>query len=124
MALLSLRDVSISFGTPPLLEKVNMQVETGERVCLLGRNGEGKTTLLNLISGKIVPDNGMIALKKGTTIAGLSQDLPPNLTGAVHDVVAAGLGRVGALLEEYHQLTNRLAQGADESALKRIDTLQ
>ncbi len=124
MALLSLRDVSISFGTPSLLEKVNMQVETGERVCLLGRNGEGKTTLLNLISGKIVPDNGMIALKKGTTIAGLSQDLPPNLTGAVHDVVAAGLGRVGALLEEYHQLTNRLAQGADESALKRIDTLQ
>ena len=58
MALLSLRDVSISFGTPSLLEKVNMQVETGERVCLLGRNGEGKTTLLNLISGKIVPDTG------------------------------------------------------------------
>ena len=120
MALLSLQDVSISFGGPTLLEKVNLQVEKGEKVCLLGRNGEGKTTLLKLMNGGIEPDSGMITLQKGATVAGLSQDLPPHLTGSVHDVVAGGLGRIGTLLEEY----DRLAQSPDRSVLKRMDDLQ
>ena len=124
MALLSLQDVSVSFGRPPLLEKVNMQVEKGERVCLLGRNGEGKTTLLRLISGKMEPDSGVITLRKGTRVAGLSQELPTGLTGSVHEVVAGGLAVVGSLLEEYHQLTSRLAHGADEAMLRRIGLLQ
>ena len=100
MALLSLQDVSVSFGGPPLLEKVNLQVEKGERVCLLGRNGEGKTTLLRLISGTIEPDNGVITFPKGTRVAGLSQELPTDLTGSVHEVVAGGLAGVGSMLEE------------------------
>ena len=124
MALLSLQDVSVSFGGLPLLEKVNMQVEKGERVCLLGRNGEGKTTLLRLISGGIEPDSGVITLQKGTRVAGLSQELPTNLTGSVHEVVAGGLAGVGSMLEEYHQLTSRLAHGADEFMLRRIGLLQ
>jgi len=124
MALLSLQDVSISFGESPLLDKVSMQVEKGERVCLLGRNGEGKTTLLKLISGEIKPDNGKISLQKGSSIAGLSQELPAQLTGSVYDVVATGLGEIGVLLEEYRHLTNRLARGADDSVLKRMSVLQ
>ena len=124
MALLSLQDVSVSFGGLPLLEKVNMQVEKGERVCLLGRNGEGKTTLLRLISGGIEPDSGVITLQKGTRVAGLSQELPTNLTGSVHEVVAGGLAGVGSMLEEYHQLTSRLAHEADEFMLRRISLLQ
>ena len=124
MALLSLQDVSVSFGGPPLLEKVNMQVEKGERVCLLGRNGEGKTTLLRLISGRMEPDSGVITFQKGTRVAGLSQELPTDLTGSVHEVVAGGLAGVGSLLEEYHQLTSRLAHGADEFMLRRIGLLQ
>ena len=124
MALLSLQDVSISFGGSPLLDKVSMQVEKGERVCLLGRNGEGKTTLLKLIGGEIKPDNGTISLQKGSSIAGLSQELPAELTGSVYDVVATGLGEIGVLLEEYRHLTIRLARGADDSVLKRINVLQ
>ncbi|HIJ56410.1 MAG TPA: ATP-binding cassette domain-containing protein [Deltaproteobacteria bacterium] len=124
MALLSLQDVSISFGGSPLLEKVNMQVEKGERVCLLGRNGEGKTTLLKLISGRMEPDSGVITLQKGTRVAGLSQELPIDLAGSVHEVVAGGLAGVGSLLEEYHQLTSRLAHGTDEFMLRRIGLLQ
>ena len=83
MAFLSLQDVSVSFGGPPLLEKVNIQVEKGERVCLLGRNGEGKTTLLRLISGRMEPDSGVITFQKGTRVAGLSQELPTDLTRSV-----------------------------------------
>jgi ATP-binding cassette subfamily F protein uup len=124
MALLSLQDVSISFGEFPLLDKVSMQVEKGERVCLLGRNGEGKSTLLKLISGEIKPDNGKISLQKGSSIAGLSQELPAELTGSVYDVVAAGLGEIGVLLEEYRHLTTRLARGADDSVLNRMSVLQ
>ena len=124
MALLSLQDVSISFGGSPLLDKVSMQVEKGERVCLLGRNGEGKTTLLKLISGEIKPDNGTISVQKGSSIAGLSQELPADLTGSVYDVVASGLGEIGVLLEEYRHLTSSLARGADDSVLKRVNVLQ
>ena len=124
MALLSLQDVSISFGGSPLLDKVSMQVEKGEKVCLLGRNGEGKTTLLKLISGEIKPDNGTISLQKGSSIARLSQELPANLTGSVYDVVATGLGEIGVLLEEYRHLTSSLARGADDSILKRMNVLQ
>ena len=124
MTLLSLQDVSVSFGGPPLLEKVNMQVEKGERVCLLGRNGEGKTTLLRLISGRMEPDSGVITFQKGTRVAGLSQELPTDITGSVHEAVAGGLAEVESLLEEYHQLTSRLARGADEFMLRRIGLLQ
>jgi len=121
MALLSLLDVSISFGGSPLLDKVSMQVEKGERVCLLGRNGEGKTTLLKLIIGEIKPDTGTIFLQKEISIAGLSQELPADLTGSVYDVVATGLGETGGLLEEYRYLTGTLARGADDSVLKRMN---
>jgi len=88
--------VSVRFGGPPLLDRVTLQVEKGERVCLLGRNGEGKTTLLRLISGKIEPDSGVITLQRGTTVAGLSQELPSDLSGSVYDVVAEGLARMGS----------------------------
>lgn len=124
MALLSFQDVSVAFGGLPLLDRVHLHVEKGERVCLLGRNGEGKTTILRLISGEIEPDGGVISLNRGVKVAGLSQELPPNLRGSVYDVVADGLGRTGALLEKYQQLTRGLAKGADKAAIKKIENLQ
>ena len=124
MALLGFQDVSVAFGGLPLLDRVHLQVEKGERVCLLGRNGEGKTTILRLISGEIEPDGGVITLNRGAKVAGLSQELPPDLRGSVYDVVADGLGRIGALLEEYQQLTRSLAKGADKASIKKIEMLQ
>ena len=79
MALLSFQDVSVAFGGLPLLDEVHLQVEKGERVCLLGRNGEGKTTILRLISGEIEPDSGVITLNRGIKIAGLSRNRRPML---------------------------------------------
>ena len=124
MAILSLQDVSISFGGPPLLDKINLQVEKGERVCILGRNGEGKTTLLKLIGGIIKPDSGNISLQKDNSVAGLSQNLPRDLTGTIHEVVAGGLSRVGNLLEEYHRLLNNLTKNQDDTVLKKIADIQ
>ena len=124
MALLSLQDISIRFGGPPILEKVNLQVEKGERLCLLGRNGEGKTTFLKLISGSIEPDKGIISMQKGTRVAGLSQELPADLSGSVHDVVSGGLADIGSLLLEYDRLTHLLSREEDEIILRRIAILQ
>ncbi|MBN1904567.1 MAG: ATP-binding cassette domain-containing protein [Deltaproteobacteria bacterium] len=120
MAVLSLLDVSISFGGAPLLDRINLQVEKGERVCILGRNGEGKSTLLKLISGHIRPDSGTISTQKGISISGLSQELPQGLNGTVHEVVSGGLAGVGGLLEEYHRLSKKISKNHDDAILKKI----
>ncbi len=90
MALLSLRSVSVAFGGPPLLDGINLQLEAGERLCLMGRNGTGKSTLLRLISGEINPDGGEIFRQQGLKVALVSQEIPQGLAGTVFDVVAGG----------------------------------
>jgi len=91
MALLSLRGVSLAFGGPRLFDQVDLQIEAGERLCLLGRNGEGKSTLLRLIRDEIEPDEGSIIRQQGLRIARLPQDVPEGHGGAVADELAAGL---------------------------------
>ncbi|MBC8113477.1 MAG: ABC-F family ATP-binding cassette domain-containing protein, partial [Candidatus Saccharimonas sp.] len=95
MALLSFRDVTFGFVSPPLLDHVNLQIERGERVGLLGRNGTGKSTLMKLIVGEIPPDSGTVERQAGTRIARLMQDVPVGRTGTIFDEVAAGLGEIG-----------------------------
>jgi len=92
MALISLKDISVAFGGPLLLDKLNLQVERGERVCLLGRNGAGKSTLMRIIRGEILPDEGEIVRQQGVRVALLEQEVPEGLTGNIFDVVAGGLG--------------------------------
>ena len=95
MALLSLRDVSLAFGGPRLLDHVDWQIERGERVCLLGRNGEGKSTLLRLIEGQLEPDEGEVIRQQGLRIARLPQEVPEGRGGTVADEVAEGLPDAG-----------------------------
>jgi ABC transport system ATP-binding/permease protein len=95
MALLSLRDVSLAFGGPRLLDGVGFQVERGERLSLLGRNGEGKSTLLRVIEGDLEPDEGDVIRQQGLRIARLPQEVPRDPEGTVADEVAAGLGDLG-----------------------------
>ncbi len=103
MALLSLRDVSFGFGTPPLLEHVELQIERGERVGLLGRNGTGKSTLMKLMVGELPPDLGQVAVQPTTRIARLIQDVPVGHNGTIFDEVAAGLGEQGtAVAAQFH----------------------
>ncbi len=95
MALLSLRDVTLSFGGPRLLDRVNFPIERGERVCLLGRNGEGKSSLLKLILGAIPPDDGRVIRQQGLRVARLPQEVPTDRAGTVADEVALGLAEPG-----------------------------
>ena len=95
MALLKLTNVSIAFGDHKLLDDANLTVEAGQRIGLLGRNGEGKSTLLKVINAEIKADDGEIRTTPGSRIASLEQAPGMASNATVFDVVAQGLGEVG-----------------------------
>jgi ATP-binding cassette subfamily F protein uup len=88
MALLSLQNIRIAFGGPKLLDNATLQIEPGERICLLGRNGEGKSTLLKIVSRELEPDGGEIVSSRDVRIARLQQTVPQDIQGTVFDVVS------------------------------------
>jgi len=91
MALLSLQNLHKAFGGPQLMDDATLQIERGERICLVGRNGEGKSTLLKIVSGFIEPDAGEIIRQPGIKIRRLRQNVPHDLTGTVEELVFQGL---------------------------------
>lgn len=111
MWLTSLQNVDLAFGGPLLLDGANLRISEGERVCLLGRNGAGKTSLLRLIAGVLPPDRGEVARRQNLSTALLAQDVPLELKGTIHDLVTTGLGPLGSLLSEYHRLSADLETG-------------
>jgi ATP-binding cassette subfamily F protein uup len=123
MPLIQLQRVDYSVGGPLLLEHVDLAIDANERVCIVGRNGEGKSTLLRLLAGEIKPDDGEVRVQGGVRVARLTQEVPQDTAGSVFDVVAAGLGELGALLAEYHHLigTHSTASG-DMAALGAVQT--
>lgn len=91
MTLLKFTDVSLAFGVTPLLDQVSWQISRGERVCIIGRNGTGKSSLLKLVKGEQRPDDGEIWRAPTLKIGELPQELPPADERSVYDVVAEGL---------------------------------
>lgn len=138
MALLSLRDASLSLGGPLLLDGAGLTVERGERVCLVGRNGAGKSTLMRLLADEITPDAGELIREKGLRTGFLPQEVLGDLPGTVHEVVVSGLGELGDALAECHRLAalppdaavqarltalqERLSLGAGWEVLRDVDT--
>ncbi|HZK77935.1 MAG TPA: ATP-binding cassette domain-containing protein, partial [Gemmatimonadaceae bacterium] len=106
-----------------VLDHAAFSIERGERVCLIGRNGAGKSTVMKLLDGTIAPDSGEIVRQTGVTVARLEQEIPPDVSGTIFDVVAAGLGDVGRLLARYHEASHRVAVDHSASAMKELDRL-
>jgi ATP-binding cassette subfamily F protein uup len=123
MALISLRDITMSFGSAPVLDRVSLQIEPGERICLVGRNGEGKSTLMSVISGRLEALSGQMAVAPGLKIGILSQKVPLDLPGTVFEEVAGGLGDQGKLLRDYHELGRKVAAEPTPELLKKLDQL-
>ena len=115
MALLSLRDVSVAFGGPHLLNKAAFSLDRGERVCVIGRNGEGKSTLFKVIAGEILPDGGELVRQQGLRIATMMQEVPRDWVGTVDDIVAGGL-------QEHPDMVGQLEDWEIQTKVAKITT--
>ncbi len=111
MPLITIKNMSLSFGTPPLLDAIDLQINANERVCLLGRNGAGKSTLLKLINGELQADEGKLTVHTGIRVAKLNQEVPANMDGSINEVVAGGLEKAGSLLQNYYHLLHEVSMG-------------
>ena len=123
MELLSLKQVTVSYGGPNLLDKVDFRLDRGERVCLVGRNGAGKSTLMKLIAGEITADGGEI-IGQGLKIARLEQEVSGSTEGTIFDVVARGLGEVAPLLIEYHHVLHQLETDTSDAVMTALEKAQ
>ena len=124
MALISLQNVSLAFGGLPVLDRISMQIEAGERVCLVGRNGEGKSSLMRLIAGEQPADSGRIIRQQGVRIARLDQEVEASLGGTVYSVVGGGVGVFMALLDRHRDVSSRLAEESSASLLAELAAVE
>jgi ABC transport system ATP-binding/permease protein len=124
MALISLQDITLAYGGPPLFDHMDLQVELGERVALLGRNGVGKTTLMKVMAGHLQPDSGKVVYQKGIRVTHLPQEVPTGITGNVFDLVLSGLGERVKLLSDYHHVNHRLQTEYSDQLMKQLGDLQ
>src|SRR3970282_1554478 len=120
MSLIAAQNIDYSVGGPLLLENVELSIDPGERIALIGRNGAGKSTLLRLLTGAVKPEDGEIRREGGVRIGWLEQEVPHGAAGDVFDVVAAGLGELGAWIAEYHHLSH--AEDFDAEAMGNVQT--
>ncbi|EDY86271.1 ABC transporter, ATP-binding protein [gamma proteobacterium HTCC5015] len=123
MPLLRIKQLQLAYGPHTLLDRVDMQLDAGERVCLIGRNGTGKSTLMKIIAGEIQADDGEIEHAPTLKVARLVQDVPTDVEGSLFDVVAQGLGDMGEWLKQHAHAVQRLSAG-DDSAMKDLERAQ
>jgi len=124
MPLVAVDRASIAFGHLPLLDEASLQVEPGERVAVIGRNGTGKTTLLQIVNGDLAPDSGTIWKQAGVRTSRLDQDAPLSDARPVFDVVVEGLGDLSELVAAYHHAALLVAGGSTPERLERLGRLQ
>ena len=121
MSLIRLDDISIEFGDIPLLRKANFSVESGERICLIGRNGAGKSTLLKIINQEINPDSGEIHVRQHLRISQLEQNLPSTVDRTVFDVVKEGLSDQQKLIDLFNEASKK---NMGKQAINHLGQLQ
>ncbi len=124
MSLIRLRNIHVSFGGPAILESISVSIDSGERLCLLGRNGTGKSTLLKVISGEVKADNGDLELKQNLKIAVLDQEPRGDLLGSIFDVVATGLGKNAKFLQDYHHALHNFTENHNDQTSAELERAQ
>ena len=124
MPLVTLQDIYLSYGQPPLIDHINLVIERGERVCLIGRNGAGKSTVLKILTGQITADDGVLKRASGVKIAQLEQSVPKDAQGSVFDVITQGLGTEGELAKRYHHLILELGNNPSDQTMRDLEECQ
>lgn len=120
MTLLKLTQVSLAYGATPLLEEVSWQIARGERVCIIGRNGTGKSSMMHLVKGSRLADSGEIWRAPGLKIGELPQELPAADDKTIFEVVAEGLDGVGALLAEFNHISQNIHSDEDLQKMMHV----
>jgi ATP-binding cassette subfamily F protein uup len=120
MSLLRFDDIGLEFGDQLILRAAELSIEPGERICLIGRNGAGKSTTLKLIMGTLEPDRGEITAQHGLIVSALEQTLPEAMDLPVKDVIRSGLTQIEALLEEY---ASKSSLDLDKHGLRELEEL-
>ncbi len=120
MSLIRFEDVSLDFGEQKILTGADLAIEPGERICLIGRNGAGKSTTFKLITGELEPDRGELVPTSGLVVSQLAQTIPDSMDMAVSDVVRSGLAEIELLLKEY---ARRSRMELDEAGLRQLEEL-
>ena len=124
MPLLTLDNISLAYGHHALLDRAKLAIEPGERICLVGRNGTGKSSLMRVIAGEIEADDGSVWRSDDLRISYLPQDVPVAEQRIVFDVVAEGLGKLGETIAKYHHTVSQLAEQHSEQLMNRLTRLQ
>ncbi|NIP31653.1 MAG: ATP-binding cassette domain-containing protein, partial [Candidatus Dadabacteria bacterium] len=124
MALVSLQEISLAFTGKVLFDKITLQLNRGERIALIGRNGVGKTTLMKVMSDEIGVDSGKVVYQKNVKITHLSQEIPKDIKGTVYEIVLSGLGEQSKLLTQYYKINRQLEIKQNTSLLSRLDKIQ
>ena len=123
MALITLDRISMAYGHLPLLDNIVLQIEARERICVIGRNGTGKSTLLRILSGALAPDSGFVYRQPDARAALLVQDVALSDNRSVFDVVSEGLGDLGDLVAAYHHVAVEIAERGNPALLEKLGRL-
>ena len=124
MAIITLTDAQLAFGHFPMLDYAEFSLEAGEKVGLIGRNGTGKSSLLQVLAGKAPLDDGLLTVQQNLKISYVEQEPVFPADQTVYDAVASGLREIQVLLQEYEDLTSRLEKNSDSKILDRLNELQ
>ena len=120
MSIIRFEEISLEFGDQKILTEADLAIEPGERICLIGRNGAGKSTTFKLITGELEPDRGAIVAKTGLVVSQLAQTIPDSQDMLVSDVVRSGLAGIELLLQDYQKLSQT---NLDEAGLRELEDL-
>ncbi|MGO2371222.1 MAG: ATP-binding cassette ATPase Uup [Pseudoalteromonas prydzensis] len=123
MDLIRISKAQLAYGTHPLLDNADAVIETGERVCVVGRNGAGKSTLLKVLDGQVILDDGDINQLGSIKISRLEQDPPKGASGSVFDYVAQGMPEIANLLIDYHHVSTQLQTECTDQLLNKLERL-
>ncbi|PCK32264.1 ATP-binding cassette ATPase Uup [Pseudoalteromonas piscicida] len=123
MDLIRIAKAQLAFGSHPILDQADAVIESGERVCIVGRNGAGKSTLLKVLDDQVQLDDGEINRVGGLKVSRLEQDPPKGANGSVFDYVANGLPEAAELLIEFHEVSEKLQTSQSDKLMTRLERL-
>ena len=124
MALISADKLSLNYGPHIIFDAINFSIDAAERICLVGRNGEGKSTLLKLLAHEIEPDDGIVRYQDGVRVTRLTQEVPDASSDTVFQYVGHAFGDKAELIERYHDVAHAVAESGGEQGLDELAQLQ